>query len=90
MISKAKTIDQYVNELPEDRKKAISEFRKVILKNIPKGFAEEMSYGMIGYVVPLSMYPNGYRCNPSLPLPLINLGSPKKLYSFAPHGFVCR
>ena len=77
MPSKAKTIDQYIDELPDDRKKAISELRKVIKKNLPKGFGEEMSYGMIGYVVPLSMYPKGYHCNPSLPLPYMNLGSKK-------------
>jgi len=77
MQSKAKTVDAYIDELPEDRKKAVSEMRKVISKNLPKGFAEEMSYGMIGYVVPLSLYPKGYRCNPSLPLPLINVGSQK-------------
>jgi hypothetical protein len=77
MISKAKTINQYINELPEDRKEAMSQLRKVILENIPKGFNEEMSYGMIGYVVPLNMYPNGYRCNPSLPLPFINIASQK-------------
>ena len=77
MQSKAKTVDKYIDELPDDRKKAISEIRKVILKNLPKGFNEEMSYGMIGYVVPLSMYPSGYRCNPSLPLPYMNLGSQK-------------
>ncbi len=77
MQSKAKTVDQYIDELPDDRKKAISELRKVIKKNLPKGFAEEMSYGMIGYIVPLSMYPKGYHCNPSLPLPYMNLGSQK-------------
>ncbi len=77
MQSKAKTVDQYINELPDDRKKAISKLRKIIKKNLPKGFVEEISYGMIGYVVPLSMYPKGYRCNPSLPLPYMNLGSQK-------------
>ena len=77
MQSKAKTVDQYIGELPDDRKKAISELRKVIKKNLPKNFAEEMSYSMIGYVVPLSIYPKGYRCNPNLPLPYINLGSQK-------------
>jgi uncharacterized protein YdhG (YjbR/CyaY superfamily) len=77
MQSKAKTVEQYIDELPDDRKKAIGELRKLIKKNLPKGFAEEMSYGMIGFVVPLSMYPKGYRCNPSLPLPYMNLGSQK-------------
>jgi len=77
MQSKAKTVKEYVDSLIEDRKKAISELRKAILKNIPKGFKEEMSYGAIGYVIPLSTYPKGYHCNPSLPLPYMNLASQK-------------
>ena len=77
MQSKAKTVDQYIDELPKVRKQAISELRKAIRKNLPKGFVEEMSYGMIGYVVPHSLYPKGYHCNPKLPLPFINLGSQK-------------
>jgi uncharacterized protein YdhG (YjbR/CyaY superfamily) len=77
MQSKAKTVDQYIDELPDDRKHAISELRKVILKNLPKGFEETMSYGMIGYVVPLSLYPAGYHCDPSLPLPYMNVASQK-------------
>ncbi len=77
MQSKAKTVEEYVGELADDRKQAISELRKVIKKNLPKEFKEEMSYGMIGYVVPHSLYPKGYHCNPKLPLPFINLGSQK-------------
>ena len=77
MQSKAKTVDQYLNELPTDRKEAISRLRKVILKNLPKGFREVMCYGMIGWVVPHSMYPPGYHCNPDQPLPFINLASQK-------------
>ena len=77
MISKAVTVKEYIEQLPDDRKKAISELRKVILKNIPKGFSEQMSYGMIGYVIPHSMYPDGYHCNPELPLPFLNLASQK-------------
>ncbi len=77
MQSKAKTVKEYIDVLSEDRKKAILELRKVILKNIAKGFKEEISYGMIGYVIPLSLYPRGYHCNPELPLPFMNLGSQK-------------
>jgi hypothetical protein len=51
--------------------------RQTILDNIPEGFSEEMSYGMIGYVVPHSLYPAGYHCDPKLPLPFINLASQK-------------
>jgi hypothetical protein len=77
MQSKAITIDAYIAELPEERQKAITQLRKVIKKNLPKGFKEEMSYGMIGYVVPHSKYPAGYHCNPKLPLPFINIASQK-------------
>ena len=77
MQSKAKTVQEYIDSLPEDRKQAVIKLRKTILKNLPKGFKEEMSYGMIGYVVPHSLYPKGYHCNPELPLPFMNLGSQK-------------
>jgi uncharacterized protein YdhG (YjbR/CyaY superfamily) len=77
MQSNAKTPDEYIATLPEDRKKAITELRKEILKNIPEGFSEVMSYGMIGYVVPHSLYPAGYHCDPKLPLPFMNIASQK-------------
>lgn len=77
MQSKATTVDQYMDELPADRKKAIAELRKVIKKNLPKGFQECMNYGMIGYVVPHSKYPAGYHCDPKLPLPFMNIASQK-------------
>lgn len=81
MNSRAATVNEYLNELPSDRKKAINELRKVILKNLPEGFREEMSYGMIGYVVPHSIYAPGYHCNPKLPLPFMNLASQKNFIS---------
>lgn len=77
MQSKATTVEQYINELPADRQKAIIALRKEIKKNLPKGFKEEMSYGMIGYVVPHTLYPKGYHCDPKLPLPFLNIASQK-------------
>jgi hypothetical protein len=77
MQSKAKTPEEYVENLPEDRKAAVSELRKVISKNLPKGFEEVMGYGMLGYVIPHSLYPKGYHCDPSLPLPFMNVASQK-------------
>ena len=77
MQSKAATPEEYVESLPEDRREAINKLRKVIRKNLPKGFAEEMSYGMIGYVVPHKLYPKGYHCDPKLPLPFLNIASQK-------------
>ena len=77
MPSKATNVESYINDLPEERKNIINELRKVILKNLPKGFAEEMSYGMIGYCVPHSIYPNGYHCDPKQPLPFLSMASQK-------------
>ena len=77
MQSKALTVDEYLAELPPERKDAISNLRKVIKANLPKGFKEQMSYGMIGYVVPHSLYPAGYHCKPTEPLPFINIASQK-------------
>jgi uncharacterized protein YdhG (YjbR/CyaY superfamily) len=77
MQSKATTVDAYIAELPEDRQKAITELRKVIKKNLPKGFKEGMGYGMMGWSVPHSIYPAGYHCNPKDPLPFMGLASQK-------------
>jgi uncharacterized protein YdhG (YjbR/CyaY superfamily) len=77
MTSKAETVQQYLEELPEDRKQPMKLLRQTILDHLPEGFTEEMSYGMIGYVVPHSLYPAGYHCDPKLPLPFINLASQK-------------
>jgi len=78
MQSKTETPDQYVEQLPPDRKLSINKLRKEILSNLPGGFHETMGYGMIGYVVPHSLYPKGYHVNPKLPLPIMNLASQKK------------
>ncbi len=89
MQSSAKTVDAYIKSLPTDRIEPLSKLRKVILDNLPSGFAEVMSYGMIGYVVPLSKYPDGYHCNPELPLPFINIASQKNfiaLYHMGLYG----
>jgi uncharacterized protein YdhG (YjbR/CyaY superfamily) len=77
MQIKADSPEEYIDQLPEDRKEAISQLRKVILDNLPEGFVETMSYGMIGYVVPHSIYPQGYHCDPKLPLPFMNIASQK-------------
>ncbi len=77
MQSSAKTVQIYLKELPADRREVVSAVRDVILANLPQGYEECMSYGMIGYVVPHSIYPKGYQCNPKLPLPFVNLGSQK-------------
>lgn len=71
------TVDNYIEQLPDDRKNAMQALRKVFVENLSDGFQECISYGMIGYVVPLSIYPSGYHCDSKLPLPFINLASQK-------------
>ena len=77
MKIEANTIQEYISQLPEDRKEAIENLRKIISENLPNGFEEQMSYGMIGFVVPKSIYPKGYHCSPDLPLPFLNIASQK-------------
>jgi hypothetical protein len=77
MISKAKTVAEYLASLPPDRRTAIQAVREVILKNLDDKYVEGMQYGMIGYFVPHSVYPAGYHCDPKQPLPFAGLASQK-------------
>ena len=70
-------VDQYFAVLPEERQAAMNELRKVINKNIPKGFEEIIYYKMPGWVVPHSIFPAGYHCDPRLPLGFVNIASQK-------------
>jgi uncharacterized protein YdhG (YjbR/CyaY superfamily) len=73
----ASTVAQYLAALPADRRAALSAVHKVINENLPNGYEEGMQFGMIGWYVPLSLYPAGYSDNPTVPLPLIGLASQK-------------
>lgn len=77
MQSKVKTVKEYIESLPSDRKGALSTVRKTILEHLSSGFEETMQYGMIGYVVPISIYPKGYLNKKDVPLPYIALASQK-------------
>ena len=77
MTSDAKNSEEYINSLPEERKIYIEKLRSVIQKNLPKGFEEGMNYGMMGYYVPHTIYPKGYHCKPSDPLPFMGFASQK-------------
>ena len=77
MTSTTTTVDAYVEALPADRKPVIQKFRQIFLEKMPVGFQECISYGMIGYVVPHSLYPAGYHCDPKLPLPFMSIASQK-------------
>lgn len=71
------SVKHYIETIPEERRAAFVKLKDIVAKNLPKGFQEEMSYGMIGFVVPHSKYPAGYHCNPKLPLPFISIANQK-------------
>ena len=77
MTIDAKTVEEYISKVPEDRTAAISKLRETVRDNLPEGFEECINYKMIGYVVPHSIYPKGYHCDPKLPLPFANIASQK-------------
>lgn len=82
MTSDAKTVVEYLEQIPEEQKSVVVKLQKTIKKNLPKGFKEIMNYGMIGYVVPHSIYPDGYHCDPKLPLPFMGLAAQKNFVAF--------
>lgn len=77
MQSKAKTVEEYIETLPDDRAEIISALRREIRNTLPKGFEETMQYGMISYVVPHRLYPAGYHANPKDALPFMSIASQK-------------
>lgn len=90
MTSAVTIVDQYMAELPADRKPAMEKLRATIVKNLPNGFEETMSYGMLAYVVPHSLYPAGYHCDPKLPLPFMSLASQKNSINFYHMGIYAK
>ena len=76
------TVTDYIAQVPEERLEGINTLRETILKNLPTGFEECISYGMVGYVVPHSIYPSGYHCDPKLPLPFMSFANQKNFISF--------
>ncbi len=77
MISRASSVTENLASLPADRRAALQAVRRVIRKNLGKGYQEGMQYGMIGYFVPHRIYPAGYHCDPKQPLPFAGLASQK-------------
>ena len=82
MKIEANSPDEYVEKVPEERRPSFERLRETVLDNLPAGFEEVMSYGMIGYVVPHSLYPDGYHCMPALPLPFMNIANQKNFIAF--------
>ncbi|WP_179021252.1 DUF1801 domain-containing protein [Winogradskyella forsetii] len=90
MTSDAKTPEDYIAQLPEDRKAPIIKLNNLIKKHMPKGLEAGMGYGMLAYYVPRSIYPNGYHCKPFPPLPFINLASQKNFIALYHSGMYAK
>jgi len=90
MTSKAQTPEAYIAQLPEDRKVPITKLNNLIIKYMPEGLEAGMSYGMLAYYVPKSIYPNGYHCKPFPPLPFIHLASQKNFIALYHSGLYAK
>ena len=86
MTYDAKTPEDYIKQVPEERQDALKKLRKTINDNLPNGFKECINYNMIGYVVPHEIYPDGYHCDPKLPLPFMSFASQKNSINFYHSG----
>jgi uncharacterized protein YdhG (YjbR/CyaY superfamily) len=86
MTINAKTVDEYISKVPDERTATITKLRETIKTNLPKGFEEGINYKMIGFYVPHSLYPHGYHCDPKLPLPFINIASQKNFIALYHSG----
>ena len=73
----ANNVQEYLDKVPEERQMAFNKLRQTIIDNLPSGFAEDFSYGYIGFNVPHSLYPAGYHCTPEKPLPFTGIASQK-------------
>ena len=86
MQYKASSPADYISQIPEERKATLKKLRETINQNLPKGFEEGIQYGMIGYYVPHSKYPDGYHCNPKEPLPFMSIASQKNFVALYHSG----
>ncbi|MEO7453323.1 MAG: DUF1801 domain-containing protein [Fimbriimonadales bacterium] len=68
-MKEPKTVEEYLSTMPDDKREELEKLRTVVKKNLPKGVEEGICYGIIGYFVPHSIYPDGYHCDPEMPLP---------------------
>lgn len=82
MTIEASNPEEYISKVPSERTGAMTKLREVINENLPEGFEEMMNCGMIGYVIPHSLYPSGYHCDTTQPLPFINIASQKNFIAF--------
>ena len=82
MKATGKTVNDILINLPEERAEPFNKLHDVIVKNLPEGFEAAISYGGLGYVIPHTLYPNGYHCKPGEPLPFAGIALQKDSINF--------
>ncbi|RNC87938.1 MAG: DUF1801 domain-containing protein [Winogradskyella sp.] len=90
MQYKADSPEDYISQLPEERKAPMTKLHNLIKDNMPKGLESGMGYGMPAYFVPKSIYPPGYHCKPFPPLPFINIASQKNFIALYHSGLYAK
>lgn len=86
----AVSIEDYISKIPEERQEIFKKMFDIISDNLPEGFKQGISYGMIGWDVPLETYPAGYHCTPGLPLPFMGLASQKNFIALYHMGMYAK
>ena len=81
---------EYLDSIPAERKDAVQQIIEILKANLPTGFEEQLSYGHIGFVVPHSLYPNGYHCDPKSPLPFVGVASQKNFIALYHMGIYAK
>ena len=89
MKIEASTVDGYLQKVPAERQEPMARLRALLRSNLPEGFEEVLSYGMPGFVVPHALYPKGYHCDPTLPLPFVSFASQKNFIALYHMGKSC-
>jgi uncharacterized protein YdhG (YjbR/CyaY superfamily) len=90
MKVEASSVENYFENITEERQEAMKKLWKVVSDNVPAKFEAVLSYGMPGYVVPHSVYPAGYHCNTKLPLPFMSIASQKNFVAFYHMGIYAK
>lgn len=90
MQIKADSVEDYISKIPEERQEIFKKIFDTITDNLPEGFQKGVSYGMVGWDVPLETYPAGYHCTPGSPLPFMGLASQKNFIAFYHMGMYAK
>ncbi|WP_027379939.1 DUF1801 domain-containing protein [Chryseobacterium daeguense] len=90
MQIQASSVQDYISKIPEERQEIFEKIFNTINDNLPEGFQQGTSYGMVGWNVPLETYPAGYHCTPNTPLPFISLASQKNFIAFYHMGIYAK